>query len=101
MSVTYAPLYVFVPRGRGLLLAQGQMKSRAKATATSRDRLGPRGQLVALGLRDSVLADFVEQRFVTDLQQRRSLLAVPVSLIERMLDGFSFRFVLGAARHGF
>ena len=48
-------------------------------------------------LRYSVLADLIEQGFVTDLEQGRGLLAVPVGLVERLFDGFGFGFVFGAA----
>jgi hypothetical protein len=63
--------------------------------------LGAGCQLVALGLRDAVLADFVEQGFVADLEQCGCLLAVPVGLVKRLPDRFRFGFILGAARYGF
>ena len=53
--------------------------------------------MVAFGFRDSVLPDFVEQRFVADLQQRGRLLAVPVGLFESLCDGLGFGFILSVA----
>src|SRR5215469_10258220 len=62
-------------------------------------RLGAGRELVmAAGLGDSVLADFVEQRFVADLQNCGRLLAVLVGLLKRASDGLGFGFVLGRAR---
>jgi len=57
--------------------------------------------VVALGLGNSILPNFVEQRFVADLQKRRCLLAIPVGLLERLPDGFAFGFVFGGARQRF
>jgi hypothetical protein len=44
----------------------------------------------------SVLADFVEQCLVTDLQQDCGLLAIPICLLKRLRDRGGFRFVFGA-----
>ena len=51
-----------------------------------------------LGFGDAVLPYLVEQSFVADLQDRCSLLAVPVRLLERLRDGYCFSFVFGCAR---
>jgi len=57
--------------------------------------------VVAFVVGDSVLANFVEQGFVADLQDRGGLLAVPVCLFQSAHDGFGFGFVFGAAGEGF
>ena len=51
----------------------------------------------AAALRDAVLTDLIEQRFVADLQQRGRLLAIPVRLFQRAGDGFRLRSILGIA----
>ena len=56
------------------------------------------GQAVrAAALRDSVLADFVEQGFIADLQQCRGLFAIPVRFFESPGDRFGFRLIFGIA----
>ena len=64
---------------------------------------GPSRQLmrVLVLLRNAVLADFVEQRLVADLEQRGRLLAVPVGFIKRFGDGFGLSFILRAASNRF
>ena len=57
--------------------------------------------MVALGLCDSVLANFVQQRLVADLQDRRSLLAVPVCLLQSAHNCFRLGFIFGAAGNRF
>ena len=52
---------------------------------------------MAFGFGDSILPNFVEQSFVTDLQQACGLLAIPVGLFERLPDGFAFGFIFGSA----
>src|SRR4029077_12258344 len=44
----------------------------------------------------SVLADFVEQCLVTDLQEDCGLFAIPICLLKRLRDRGGFRFVFGA-----
>ena len=55
----------------------------------------------AAALRYSVLADFIEQGFVADLQQGCGLLAIPVCFFQSAGYGFGFRFILGVARQRF
>jgi hypothetical protein len=57
--------------------------------------------VVALGFGNSILPNFVEQSFVADLQDPGCLFAIPIGLFERLPDGFSLGFVLGAASQGF
>ena len=54
----------------------------------------------AAALRNAVLADFIEQSFVADLQQRRGLFAIPVRLFQGTGDGFGLSFIFGVARQG-
>ena len=54
----------------------------------------------AAALRYAVLADFVEQSFVADLQKRRGLFAIPVCFFEGPGNGFGFSFVFGVAGKG-
>src|SRR5437867_12373634 len=54
--------------------------------------------MMALGLSDPVLANLVKQRLVADLQQRRSLLTVPVGFFQSFGNGFGFGLVFGGAR---
>jgi hypothetical protein len=56
---------------------------------------------MAFCLGDSILANFVEQGFVADLQHAGCLFAVPVGLLECLANGFAFGFVFCAARHRF
>lgn len=52
---------------------------------------------MALGFGNAVLADFVEQSFVADLQQPGCLFTIPVGLFERLADGFAFSFIFSGA----
>src|SRR5215471_18645184 len=52
---------------------------------------------MALRLRDSVLPNLVKERLVADLQERSSLLAIPIRLFERAGNRFGFSFILGVA----
>ena len=52
---------------------------------------------MALGLGNPVLANLIEQRLVTDLQQRRRLLAIPIGFVERLADRFSLGSIFGGA----
>jgi len=73
------------------------VKDKAGASITRWKHLCARGKFVALGLCDAVLADLIQQRLVADLQQRGSLLAVPIGFVESFADGLSFGSVLGSA----
>ena len=46
-------------------------------------------------------AHFVEQRFVTDAQHVRGILAAPIRFLERVGDRFHFRFIFQAAHQRF
>ena len=52
---------------------------------------------MAFGFGDPILPDLVEKGFVADLQKACRLFAIPVGLLERLPDGFSFGFILRAA----
>ena len=58
---------------------------------------GARREAMRLGLRNSVLTDLVEQRFIANLQQSRRLLAVPIGLLQRLRNGSRLRFIFSAA----
>src|SRR5579863_1230041 len=82
-------------RGRCAVLAVFRLVS----TITKADTLCPGSKFVAFGFGDAVLADFVEQGLVTDLEQHRRLLAVPVRLIQSAGDGLGFGFIFSAASY--
>ena len=56
---------------------------------------------MALRLGNSVLADFVEQGFVADLEKAGGLLAVPVGLFQSLSDGLRLGFIFGGSCQGF
>src|ERR1700741_2632337 len=48
---------------------------------------------MAAHFRNAVLADLVKKRLVTDLQQRRCLLPIPVGLLECLSDSSCLSFI--------
>ena len=64
--------------------------------------LGSGGELVvSLRLGYSVLANFIEQGLVADLENGCRLLAIPVGLFESLGDRLCFGFILGRASQRF
>ena len=51
--------------------------------------------VVPFGFGNAVLPDLIEQGFVTDLQDRGSLFAVPVGLFQSLGNGLRFGFIFG------
>ena len=57
--------------------------------------------VTTLRFRDPILADFVQQSLVADLEDGCRLLAIPVGLLERLGDGLCLGFILGRTRQAF
>ena len=50
--------------------------------------------MVAFGFGNAILTNLVKERFVADLQKHRGLLAVPLGVLESLVDGLDLDLIL-------